>query len=200
MTHAYTPTSAGPMLIGSSPDRLSDLLLEYESLVARQVPTLRDHLLPPLTPDEVESVLRQHGQPRTPELVVLYGWAGGINMTPPVKVVLPQFLFSPLESAFSRYDQDHDGVSWGADAGWLRVVADNFGPAVELTEAPVSRIHYANPEFDDEEAMYRAVSLCTLVAWWIDGLEAEAYEWDPETFWTAKLKLMPEQQVRLGWA
>lgn len=70
----------------------------------------------------------------------------------------------------------------GAAEGWLQLEADNYGYAVDCSgkDASPPRLRMINEYFveDDTETMFRAVSLCTIVTWWLEELESGALTWD----------------------
>jgi hypothetical protein len=211
-------TRNGPMAVGSSPSLLANLLEAYEiELIAAGAP-LRDWLQPGL--DRVETVrkLNDAGLAAPQELVIWYGWHNGAVESPTqplARRALPRFTFGSIERVVARYRQgvdfinspafesmslDRESYEWGAGEGWLRIVDDNYGCAVDCTgpagQAP--RLHYATEDFGmpGSESLYQAVSLCTLVTWWIDGLRNGAYQWNAENqWWDEDTSLLPASQI-----
>lgn len=190
-------TPNGPMAVGSSPHLLKELLAEFDQQATRSGCPLDDFTLPGVSPDTVTSSLATIGLAAPDEIVIWFGWRnGGTGFAH----AYPRFVPASLDRAIAQYqlhqelasglaaaDPDNrDIYEGGAGPGWLPLYEDAHGCAALCTEnsdAPVP-IHYANTGFAERAAraagLFEAVSLCTIVTWWIDGIVSEAVWWDSE--------------------
>lgn len=200
MTLRQTPS--GPMLESASPALLAELLASYESrLKALGIP-LDDWLAPGLPEKAVRTELGRVGLVAPDELVVWFGWHNGRSPNVPREVsvhALPDFPPLSLSEAVNGYVRDvlhfeapsvlpgQDPVrdeyfQFGVTQGWMRLIDSVYGCAIECVDSPaqVPRLRSANEDFFDSapEGFYQAVSLCTLVSWWLESIDSGAFVWD----------------------
>lgn len=183
MIFEFTNSESGPMLRGSSPLLLAELLAQYESaLVAAGAPT--PSFRPGLSRDDIVDKLNSAGLGALEELVTWFEWHDGEIVVDGANYVTPTACMLSLENAVMRQSHSTDDVAanWGAPRGWLPLVNANFGPAIDCTGNPKDhpRLRYRNEEFVYQDDC-RALSLCTLVAWWIFAIENGAHVRDPAT-------------------
>jgi len=196
------------MLFGSSPELLVELLTELERLLKRAGSPV-ERLGAGLAPNQVVDILASAGLGAPAELVAWFGWHnGGEANSPEAAQVIPGVFVTSLEEAIARQETllvgladvaktrpnaDEDGY-WGAPRGWLGISDDNYGPAVDCEGSPrmPPRIRATTPFFGDDPG-HRAVSMCTLVAWWIFGLHNGGYERRESEWDTKPDKLHPLQ-------
>jgi hypothetical protein len=92
----------------------------------------------------------------------------------------------------------------GVGYGWLPLTTDlearlNVYCRGKAEDTPLVR----NAEFGYADQFYKnklqAVSLCTIVTWWIEGIDAGAYTWDgPEAGWAQPdLARIPALQLEM---
>lgn len=181
---AFELTADGPSLVGSSPGRLSELLEELEAEIDRAGLSFRRQFRRGTSPDSVHSRLLDQGLVASEELCIWFGWQDGPfdDGTPGV---FPNFSPAGLDRALA--DRAHLRVEadvldiYGLSGKWLSLGMSTVGLAVECAK-PVAtpRIRYANEDFAFVPTEFRAVSLCTFVAWRIFGIASGGYVWNPE--------------------
>ncbi|KQX08010.1 MULTISPECIES: hypothetical protein [unclassified Leifsonia] len=194
----YTQTDHGPMLEGSSGERLKSLLVEYESLLHELGGPENTGMRPGVPREITQLALAQRGLKPVEEILVWFEWHDGIQRgaTRPLGDFPPMVLASLAES-LDRYDEarvllehayedemDYSFVAWGAGEGWLRLENEGMSVAVDCTGAPdvPPRVRRTTPDFDypGTEGWNRATSLCTPVARWIESARDGAFTWDPD--------------------
>jgi hypothetical protein len=194
MTFIQTPD--GPMLTGSSPDLLQTLLIRYEEVLTSLGGPVADTMNPGLGSFEVEIKLRSRGLSCPDELLVWFGWHNGVMLEGLRTAGIPGLFPAGLDACLAAYDQsrseledyveldlDYESLAYGATEGWLRLQSISESIAVECARDGASppRTRWANLDFTDPTyaGRFRAVSLCTTVARWIESAEAGAFEWRP---------------------
>ena len=211
--------SDGPRVREVGADRLRSLLAEYsDALVSLGVP-LDDWLAPGVSEHEVRSQLADVELVSSDELVVWFGWHDGLNPGVDRKrstQALPGIVPLSLQEAVAMYRagvlnvQDpperpgqpkltREDFFFGAGVGWLRIANDIYGPAVECVDPPsrIPRLRSPNIEFGfpGTEGYFGAVSMCTLVTWWVESLRSGAFDWLPkEQRWEIRPELFPASQ------
>jgi hypothetical protein len=208
------PTPDGPMTVGSSPELLRYLLQYYEWELLQRGISLQRTLAPGIDESEVRGQLAGVGLHPPDEVIVWFGWHNGPATWPRFEPhsALPNFRQARLDDAIQRYRWsvlefppptavEKERYYFGAGEGWLRLVDDNFGCAIDCspgspsTEPP--RIRSASESFFEPgmERAYRAVSLCTLVTWWLESLRFGAFRWDAvDQRWIVDRYLLPRSQ------
>jgi hypothetical protein len=182
---SFSSGPLGPRLDGASAPRLRDLLHQLEEkLASAGSPTYL--LQPGKHEEEVEELLAKAGLRAPDELVVWFGWHDGRVLDDPRSFdVIPNFPIASLSEAIERHEEftsefpgldPRDENDWGIPRGWLSLTQTNYGTAVHCLGEPSAspQVRVATPFFYEEDG-HRAVSLCTLVAWWIVGLGAGGY-------------------------
>jgi hypothetical protein len=205
-------------LRGSSPERLAELLERLEDTlqaIGVDTPTL---LAPGISSSQLARALKPIAMQPNDELEVWFGWHNGQYIPGELGPALPFFIPSSAEGAVDffqnqapRVDGSIGGASeapltFGFEAGWLPLAQASFiGYSIE-GGTPVSgspRVRFTSPEWGEPgtERLYKLRSLCTLVAWWIVGLDAGAYKYDPSVpSWSEEPAKLPETMVRAGCA
>lgn len=200
------------MAVGASPKLLTELLDLLERKVVLHVGSLAEWVLPGLQPTEVRDVLAGAGLAAPEEVKALFSWHNGVTIGAPSP--FPGFGFVPLEEAVTSYQRiqsalsktaadlgvEPGALSGGAGTGWLRLIPDNYTLAVDCSR-PAEQPPYVratNPDFAEGEAP-QIVSLCTLVTWWIEGIDSGAHYWLPEVRrWEIEDSKLPMLQRQIG--
>ncbi|MCA0218566.1 MAG: hypothetical protein LCH43_14610 [Actinobacteria bacterium] len=181
----FMATKDGPILVGSSAPRLAELLNQLEGHLVRAGSAT--HLLNPgLSGQRIRNQLAASGLSAPDELIVWFGWHDGRVLDDPRSFdVIPNFPIASLSEAIERHEEftsefpgldPRDENDWGIPRGWLSLTQTNYGTAVHCLGEPSAspQVRVATPFFYEEDG-HRAVSLCTLVAWWIVGLGGGGY-------------------------
>jgi hypothetical protein len=192
-------TDDGPMAQGSSPELLRELLETYEYECSEKGSPIRRALAPGIPEHQVRETLAEVGLVANDEVVTWFAWHDGecTNVDGQKFDAMPDFVPTSLFYAIKRYRDSVLGfeppygtdVPWeyfmfGAGEGWLMLENDNRGCAIdcfgELDYSTPPRIRSASEAFLEEgsEGLHRAVSLCTLVTWWLECLRSGAYSWN----------------------
>lgn len=209
-------TADGPMADPAGAEVLAGLLGVLESELVAQGLSVERWLRPGLGRDEVIRMLAASGLGAPEELITLYGWHNGVvqgSWPDANPLTLPNFHFASLDIAVMLYDHKRAWVAsplWvdlkdrgligddGAGEGWLLIVESNKGCAVHCLRDPAlpPLLHHADAElWLESDTLFRAVSLCTLVTWWIEGMRNGCYVWDrAEMLWKIDYKLLPVSQ------
>jgi len=188
---AMTPD--GPTVEGASAELLSELLGEYQREAERHVGLFE--MPAGLAESDVRGALQYVGLACPDELVVLFGWHNGsapnssrpspFDRIPPVPL-----RYTSLQECITAYQgwRENDaesleaGFSGGAGPDWLplaggfatiavRCANDQGAPLVKSTSADASA--------------HQVRSLCTLIAWQIQGMASGAYSADENGVWEA---------------
>jgi hypothetical protein len=206
-------TEDGPMAQGSSPELLRELLETYEYECDRMGSPIERALAPGISEQQVRATLAEVGLVANDEVVTWFAWHDGErdDLEDPSLDAMPQFLPASLFYAVKRYrdsvlefeppygtDVPWEYFMFGAGEGWLMLMDSSRGCAIdcfaELDRSTPPRIRSASENFleSGSERLYRAVSLCTLVTWWLEGLRTGAYIWDEsEQHWKIDPYLEP---------
>jgi hypothetical protein len=205
---AQTPqilaTPDGPRADQTGAAVLIELLVRYEELALLAGVPMEATLRPGISEDQVRSVLGEVGLTPPTELVAWFGWHNGCADSGQAGLALrtfPNFVMAGAEEAAANYRTGileyfppwlppetelsaERGDIFGIGEGWLMLTGSNRGYAIECTErdGPSPRIRYANEQFGEPgtENFFRAVSLCTIVTWWIEAFDNGAYRWNRE--------------------
>jgi hypothetical protein len=195
---SYSITPLGPLLDGSSPELLSELLLEFES-VAREAGLPSDVLRPGLSAAEVEDRILALNIHPEPEVVVWFTWHDGSSDHGwPV----PLFPFAPLRFVEERYTWgDVGSAEWEWPHGWLALGSTAHGMAVGPALNGHPRVRPISPEISLQGDSHpdQVLSLCTPVSWWIEAIRRGAYRWDGH-YWKRTLTAIPSNHLNFGLA
>ncbi len=200
----------GPSARGASAKMLKSLLRELGEVIASKGIPIDEWLNPGLDSATISNKLEQHDLGTPEELTTLYGWHNGFASNLGARAI-PRFPFSPLEIALENYEvgvqvlekfardkrREILGLDWGSPPGFLPLISDNYTIAVDCQGDPANppQIHFTFPEFWETPNLGRAVSLCTMVTFWLEGIESGAHEWDPSTQnWILHQELLPPLQ------
>jgi hypothetical protein len=193
-------TLDGPMAFGSSAVLLRTLLDEYQcELVKRGVPVDR-WLAPGTSPERIRTALSEVGLAANDEVVTWFSWHDGVAEDVEFRVAahaMPNFVAAPLSYAIQRYrdsvlefelpygtDVPWDYFMFGAGEGWLRLIDDNRGCAIDCSgtreqgRPPIIRSATESFGMPGNEKFFQAVSLCTLVTWWLESLRTGGFHWN----------------------
>jgi hypothetical protein len=169
------PSKEGWTISDASPIRLGELLAEYDRALKSVGVDIDSCLAPGLSEDAIRSGFGEVGLVAPLELVVWFSWHNGLGNAPgQVWAGAPPFM-SPasLDWLIERYRYDvEEAVPAGLwTPGWVCLDSakgvsafcfDNEG------EAPLIRIQ--DDELTGGDDQGQIVSLCTMVAWWVDAL------------------------------
>ena len=213
-------TPLGPTAEAAGPGLLRALLEKLENAVSAVGSPAGQWLEDGIAPDEVEAQLSAVGLIPSDELIVWFGWHNGIRHAATAGIgarVLPFLIPASLSEAIGRYRSlvldfvvppegpvggDPRVLAGGTGFGWLNLCNDNYGFAVACRSEPryLPRVRLIVDEWDDDPRSYQAVSLCTLVTWWIQAIEDGAVRWDNQNnLWTdPDPELLPPLQVEVG--
>lgn len=203
-------STRGPQAVDASAKLLDELLGELESKLLTLGVPVSEWLNPGLDPTTITDKLAEHGLGAPEELLTLYGWHNGIASNLGAGAI-PRFPFNPLETALSNQDirvqvlerlaaesgRDLLDFDWGSPPGFLSCISDQYTIAIDCQGDPIEspQIHFTFPEFWYTPDIGRAVSLCTLVTWWIEGIESGAHERDASAKnWILHQELLPPLQ------
>ena len=212
-------TPGGPRATGASPAMLTELLLEFEETVAHAGAPIREALRRGLSRDEVQSKLASVGLQANEEIVSWFAWRNGPREELHLAAykVLPTFSIASLENAIVSYQKlvlewdspilpspkppyEPDWYQGIIRPGWLLLSEENWGFAARCdgdpSEPPLVRQGTDDPFDPYFEGKLQAVSLCTLVTWWIEGIANGAYVWDAaaKEWGDVIVKLLPQSQ------
>jgi hypothetical protein len=193
---SYSITPLGPVLDGSSPELLSELLPEFER-VARDAGLPAEVFRPGLAAAEVEDRLFALGVHPEPEVVVWFTWHDG---TSDVGWPVPVFPFAPMSYIEHRYRWGEIGSElWEWAHGWIPLGATAHGMALGPSLDGLPRIRPVSPEvtLQDDSHPEQVLSLCTPVSWWIDAIQRGRYSWQGRN-WERTLTLPIQVNFRLA--
>jgi hypothetical protein len=208
-------TPHGPMADGSSPALLAELLDQVEEEFTAAGAPLDRWLAAGIGADEVSGRLAEVGLAAPDELLVWFGWHNGLAPAHDGEFpqrALPNFVPASIELAVGLYRDmvlnfeapprvPRHHFMFGAGEGWLRIVDDLRGCAVDCSGGTPSarppRIRSADDQFDEDDPnkLGQAVSLCTYVTWWLESLHTGAISWNlAEQRWDIDFADMPATQ------
>lgn len=217
-------TFLGPRAIPSDALFLRDLLQELDAVVSAAGAPVESSLNPGIGEEEVAELLASVGLRPNSELVEWFGWHNGITARgegPWHPAALPGIMPASLQTLVIRYrssvfefvvpsdgevEMDPRCFSYGLGHGWLSLEADNYTRYAvschgEYDAVPL--IRRAGPEFMDRawDDRLQAVSLCTPVTWWLEGIRSGAHVWNvDEQRWNQPVhSLLPESQRQAGF-
>jgi hypothetical protein len=194
-------TAQGPQLNGAGPALLATMLPDLEDALTRAGAPVAD-LSPGIERSAVEQELAKLGLECPEELIVWLGWHNGA--TDQFNHILPGYEFWNLDLIVTRHldmrGWPHGTEDWQWDPHWLQFLGDNNGLAMWCDEPrrsqPVIRRIDATESMSREPTPFQAVSLCTIVSWWISAIEVGYLQWR-ETGWLfGSRDLLPEQVRR----
>jgi len=200
----FEATIDGPSLVGSSPRRLGDLLEELEDEIDGEGLEFRSHFRRGVSPELVRERLLSHDLFASDELCIWFGWQDGA-FDDGAPGIFPNFIPAGLDRALGGRahlnvgDDVLDG--YGLSGNWLSLGLSTVGLAVECVQEPLApRIRYANEEFAFEPTQFRALSLCTFVAWRLYGIASGGYVWNPEKgMWVGDSARLHPSQVKANF-
>lgn len=205
----FTSTPDGPAVADASPALLRQLLSELDSQLLSMGIPVADWLNPGIGGEQISSQLRAVGLYPSEELLVWFGWCNGRVRDPKTRGAigrpLPEFDISSLGEAVEFYRTlSNKQFDFGAGPGWLMLVNSNWGLAVDCSRPGIvsPRIHSTIAEFTlpENDNSFRAVSLCTFVAWWLVGIAKGGWAWDPaDASWSRHNALLPDSQRRAAF-
>jgi hypothetical protein len=175
----FSETPLGTCLDGASPERLALLLAELDNLLATMGVNLDTVLQPGITPAEVRAAFATVNLVPPDELLVWYGWHNGLRVDSNNKYLglSPFVAQADLDWSIRGYQYDLAEII-PAGLGlpnWFGIESDR-GLAVYCSGNPADLPLVRRPEAEiydvlEESADHQIVSLCTMVAWWIQALE-----------------------------
>ena len=190
----FSETRSGWMLEGASPNRLRDLLEEFGQVAAAAGAPVFE-LAPGLPEDDVTGTLRDAGLPCPGELVVWFGWHNGHSAEKPgAASSLPQMIASSLSSAINY------GLvpTSNGSPPMMLLTEEPWGLAIELSvenDTPPVRFLSEGEDPDAESRhLFRGLSLCTVVAWWLIGTGQGGYVWDGGQWQVTDVALLADSQ------
>lgn len=179
----FVETSSGLQLRDAGPSRLTALLRDFDQLLAGIGVDLDTVLAPGLSAPEVRRLFASVDLIAPDELVVWYGWHNGLRVsTENTYLGLSPFVL-PADLAWSIADYRYqlaETVPIGLwSSGWLCMESDGGALAVycsgNAADLPrIRRQHVEAYDFLEQSADHQIVSLCTMVALWMDALRARA--------------------------
>jgi hypothetical protein len=172
---------------------LLELLENYERELALIGIQLSQRLRPGLTSSSiVETVETELGFTPTEELVTWFGWHDGFR--PPVGgqapiQVIPFIRPSSLQGAVDKYriGQSLGKLAWYWAPHWLMIEDGLHGYSVSCEEIPAKTpiVRFVDEDNPPLKPQYRAgaLSLCTLVTWWLEllrngGMTFDGVKWN----------------------
>jgi hypothetical protein len=195
------------MLEGASPSLLGSLLDEFFDEIASNGAPVDRCVVPGLSREEIRGRVEQLGFSAPEEVLV---WFGRHNGYRPISgergnLPLPHDILS-LDAAIDHYRSGPIGVeTWEWGKGWLKVVSPVHGYALDCNVARpddplVVRVVGDGIGPNSVDDVGEIVSLCTLVAWWIDSVRCGAYRWDAgREMWEIDGFAVPEERRLLGF-
>ena len=204
-------TANGPTVSSTGPDTLRAMLEDYEDLLSSLGVPVRDYLVPGAGHQTIVDEFASIGVTPNEELVVWFEWANGVVFPatrPKTGQILPFMNPVSVEWAASNYaymrdNHDEDG-RWAWSPGWVgiedspyRLNVSCIGPS---SEPPL--VQNADPEGHEVGSNtneYQVVSMCTLVAYWVEAIELGAARWISErNVWHLEIDKLPHQAVAVG--
>jgi hypothetical protein len=196
----------GPVADGASPKLLAELLGTLEDEPRAHGVPVGDILLPGIPSSQTIDELQAVGLTAPEELVVWWGWHGGNRVDAASRLVfgiaLPAFVQGSVHTAVENYrfqmcalggadldpfrpDPEHEREyrEQGGGTGWLPLEATGHGTLIDcnLASDGPPKIHSSDVQFSfaDSAAYFRAVSLTTIVTWWLDEIFRGHWVWNP---------------------
>jgi hypothetical protein len=175
-------TLKGLCIDDASPTKLALLLREFDGKLAEFGVNLDTVLASGITPEEVHETFAAVDLVPPDELVVWYGWHNGLRLGADNRYVgmSPFAAHANLDWSIANYRYKlAEAVPAGLWAEkWLCVESDR-GLAVYCsgnpTELPLLRREEVEEyDFVEPSTDHQIVSLCTMVAWWIEALDVGA--------------------------
>jgi hypothetical protein len=167
---------------------LSDLLARLEIELKNKGVPVPELAMPGADPERIRSDFDAVGLTVPDEVIVWFSWHDGPLSESLGPALLPKFTFYSHAEAIKSYQSGY-GLSrgtepWEWDPDWFELMGEPGGLAVNCAaprdHPPLIRaIDFAAGLGTSPEAVeLQAVSLCTLVTWWIEALRNEWVAWD----------------------
>jgi hypothetical protein len=203
-------------LRGSSPARLAELLERLESTLRATGVDTAAMLAPGISSNDLTRVLEPLCVRANEELEVWFGWHNGqytpLNDGPALPFFVPSSAEDAVDFFLNRVPREDGAVgsadgplACGFERGWVPLAWTFIGYSIE-GGTPVNgspRVRFTSPEWGEPgtERLYKLRSLCTLVAWWLVGLDAGAYKYDPTVpSWSDDPTRLPATMVQAACA
>lgn len=191
--------------VDASPDRLSELLREYESLlVAQSFPV--DAAFNPGVPEEfVREKLAAIELMPPQELIVWFGWHNGqpLRMMPPLATATALQFFGSVEYAVETLkDEAFVGAGPGRwHPNWLRIGQHLAIDCATLPgETPYVCAVFSTSGMPPEETYYQRRSLCTPIVYAIESLKNGSHRWNTEAeLWDRDDESLPLRPFSSGY-
>lgn len=176
----FIETELGLCLDGAGPAKLDSLLRELDHVLAALDVDLNLVLDPGIAPDLVREAFAQVGLVPPEELIVWYGWHNGLRVDAQGKYLglTPFVAQADVDWSIANYRyQLREAVPMGLWAeGWLCMESDR-GLSAYCSRNPgdlplLRRVDFEAFDFLEESSAHQIVSLSTMVALWIDAIEA----------------------------
>jgi hypothetical protein len=204
---------------------LKALLAEYERVLVEAGAPIREGLAPGLGAEEIaEKLLAARLRPNE-EIIAWFEWQNGVVQAqdgPTNWHILPDLIPESLDDLIASYEQmvfhyvpateymgnvmDPRFTSNGLGFGWLPLESDNYPRlAVYCLGAPdaIPLVRTVDGEHFNHtwDGRFQAVSLCTPVTWWIEGIASGEHVWDAEAqeWLDPDYSKMPESQKGTGF-
>ncbi len=136
------------------------------------------------------------------EVEVWFAWQNGARRFEGRSVwLLPLFEAWSVEAVLWAYAwRPHGSEEWEWHPRWVQITGEKYGLAVwfpaDPGETPLVRVDLQEGGMQPGTPPTQVVSLCTVVAWWIDGLRTGRYVWDRETWtWTWTWNTVPASDL-----
>ena len=182
---ATIKTEEGLSVEGASPALLAELLGQYGEILRSASPEIWLASRPGLREAEIEEALVLAGVTAHPELLAWWSWRDGWSEGVRRGALLPQM---SLEKACDLLPEVNDlpAPMLRPSGTWIPVSGWELGNLVAFSAAAESpRIRMIAPELEppqeQEKSHLRVISLCTYVAWHLDGIETGRVFYDPAT-------------------
>lgn len=201
-------TPQGPTIEGAGAELLADLLRELEERIRSRGVPIDLSMREGLPPEQVRRMLQPVGLAAPEEVVAWFGWRNGIRS--PLRVggtagVLPFAGPIDLKGAIEKYEYfKASGVEvWSYAERWLPLEADPHAISILCAAdgSSAALVRKANEDFplSGDHYGYQVVSLSTVVAWWIEAIDAGITVWNPERLsWQSQTNRLDSVQRASG--
>ena len=180
------PTAEGLSVEGASPALLAELLGQYGDLLQSTNPDIWLASRPGLPESVIEETLVHAGVAPHPELVTWWAWRDGWSDKAGRGAIIPQMSLAMACELLPEIEDLPAPMlrpegTWIPVSGWemRRVIAFS---ATSAADSP--KVRMISPEFEPPHGQVthaQVVSLCTYVAWHLDGIETGRVFFDPNT-------------------
>jgi hypothetical protein len=176
----FTETASGLCLNGAGPESLVSLLAELDALLGTLGVDLDTVLGPGIAPDEVRTAMAAVDLVPPDELIVWYGWHNGLRLNDEGKYLgeAPFVYQADVDWSVRSYRYCiREMVPMGLWAeGWFCMESDRGLAAFcsgNPEDLPLLRREASDTyDFVEESTAHQVVSLSTMVALWIQAIEA----------------------------